>query len=207
MAVFTPPPLDRITVLVGDVLHNLRQSLDYLAHSLAASIRNAEPPGNTSFPIALNPQQFQGSLGNIGPRRDFPDGLIDTLERVQPYKGGNYILLDALKQMHDRDKHRKPTVVAGGAVTNAAGIGSLHLRVVQTMQGPRLGPIPDGAPLMEVTGDIEPDTEVEMDFEFTADVFFGAATPTVPAEPILEALATLRSLIVTEIAAPLEAFL
>src|SRR5262249_51464823 len=59
----TPP--DRLFMLIGDVLHNLRSALDHLAWSLAGTLADR----NTEFPIFVDPARFGARDGNGRPER------------------------------------------------------------------------------------------------------------------------------------------
>lgn len=203
--VLIPAPTDRISMLVGDVLHNLRQTIDHLAYSLAWQVRGVEPPENTGFPITDDIEHFMASLGNIGPRRRMDPALIAALERVQPYHGRDFPALVALKEMHDLDKHRRVTVVGAGAAHTLTHVGSLSLSGDTTMLG--TGYYKDGTPLIEHFGAMNPESKVDVNFEITPDVLFGKGTPRVPDQPVLGVLWAMRNVIAKEIAGPLEAFL
>src|SRR5262245_45321584 len=51
---YTEHPVNKIGVLIGDVVHNLRSALDHLAWQLAILAGNNPPPALTSFPIFFN---------------------------------------------------------------------------------------------------------------------------------------------------------
>lgn len=98
------PPL-RLSVLLGDFLHNLRSSLDHLAWQLV--LANGGTPGrSTSFPILLK-------RGKILPR--ITGGVsakaVDLVESLQPYNNASGSSREhplwVLSTLNNIDKHRE----------------------------------------------------------------------------------------------------
>ncbi len=91
-----------ISLLAGDILHNLRCSLDYLfcGMLLAANVKLRE---NTKFPIYGAAEFFNSAL------QTKTEGLgrqaIEGIKRIKPYKGGNTLLWQ-LHKLNNIDKHR-----------------------------------------------------------------------------------------------------
>jgi hypothetical protein len=109
-AVVEPVPPEFSTV-AGDLVHNLRSSLDHLAWQLVL-VSGGSPRRHTSFPLMRTPSEFekrvrnppkdrQGPLHGIDPAGDIWAGI----ERSQPYKPamGN---LEILPLFTNRDKHQ-----------------------------------------------------------------------------------------------------
>ena len=202
---FGEPQTDRIRILVGDVLHNLRQSLDHLAHSISGIVRGEDPGERSAFPITDDPKAFPGLLGgNIGSPNAMPPGLAAAFENVQPYKGGYYPLLFALKKLHDRDKHREPTVVAGGAAAMETLIENVALR--GGIQLGDAGFVENGEAMLKFHGEVLNENP-NVDLTVTPDVIFGRDSPVVPRQPVLDILETLRALIAQRVFPSLEPFL
>lgn len=89
-----------IPLIIGDILHNLRCALDYIACGL---VGDNCVTSKTKFPIRLDPHDWEVS----GLR--MVDGAskeaIETLRRLRPYEGGDsrFCILHALNNI---DKHR-----------------------------------------------------------------------------------------------------
>ena len=108
-----PPavPTDDWAVIIGDCVHNLRASLDYIAWELAGSdIGDTK----TQFPITISYGGWRriverGRISRIQPRR--ARALIKFL---QPYRAGNpkETALNGLRVLDDTDKHKLLTVTA-----------------------------------------------------------------------------------------------
>lgn len=94
--------------IAGDVLQNLRSSLDHLIYQLAL-VANPDTDERVlqtvSFPIGKSLQRYESLRGRkikgvIEPR------AVEFIDRLKPYKGGN----DALWRLHEAnniDKHRR----------------------------------------------------------------------------------------------------
>lgn len=208
LRVLDPPPLDHIALLVGDTLHNLRQCLDHLAYALAGKFRGTDPGANSAFPLIDNPANLRSALGgNVAPVKRMPQALIDAFDKVQPYNGGHYELLAALKALHDRDKHREPTVVAGGAAHLTSQLGAIHIErggMKMFGAGSFAG---HGTPVFEITGRLGPEPGFSADFDIAPSVAFSSQTPFVPSQPVAQTLNTMRNVILLEIVRPMEWFL
>ena len=99
-----------MAVIIGDVVHNLRSSLDLLATDLVAL--NRSDPKNVYFPFAKDAEGLEGQIKAKNFRNAHPD-VVDLLRSMKPYTGGN----TALRGLHDldiMDKHQAlvPTIFA-----------------------------------------------------------------------------------------------
>jgi hypothetical protein len=97
------PELPReIPLLAGDVLHNLRCSLDYVfcGMLLAADVKLKE---NTKFPIYGAAEFFNSVLPTK--TEGLEEQAIEGIKRIKPYKGGNTLLWQ-LHKLNNIDKHR-----------------------------------------------------------------------------------------------------
>jgi hypothetical protein len=77
--VTTPPPLE-LSVMVGDVVHQLRSAVDHIANSLVLAAGNT-PTSRTVFPVLLEPPP--GGLRVIG---GVTDEALAAVAEVQPYQ-------------------------------------------------------------------------------------------------------------------------
>lgn len=100
-----PPP--RFAAMVGDIVHNLRSSLDLLAWQLVEA-GGGSPGDQTMFPIRKTRQAFEtAGLAQVkGASRE----AIRVLSALKPYDGGNAALW-RLHRLDANDKQRLLTVV------------------------------------------------------------------------------------------------
>jgi hypothetical protein len=131
---------DRIPLIAGDALQNLRSALDHLVWNLAKL--TLPYPEGTQFPIfeAPNARLFNRRT------RGVPAKAADLIESLQPYNGGDVRnhLLWKLNKLCNVDKHmRIPVHGAAGMVwwSNAAPFlingfdNNLEMRVPLAMKG------------------------------------------------------------------------
>lgn len=115
-----PPP--RTPLIIGDALHNLRSSLNYLAIELCR-LRGKSRRG-VQFPIARSPDNFceevcKAHVDSLG------EELIKKIESVQPYKP-KFGSLAHLNSLNNRDKHRTLVITSlCGAVILGTGVADL----------------------------------------------------------------------------------
>lgn len=173
-----PPEL---TLIVGDVIHNLRAALDFAAWQL--EIANGRTPSRTTqFPIwnrgAADPTTIAAIREHQARRerqlRAFGEPAMALIERLQPDSRGDpkWTLhpLWLLHQLDVWDKH-KLLVVVGAAIVNArttiGGPGEdVHIDRL-SLGSPEMTIIPlaDGAELMRLTLGVEtPNVQVKDQF-------------------------------------------
>lgn len=104
---FVPP---RMGAIVGDVLCNLRPTLDYLVYALAY-LDSGSAQAGTQFPICDTKTFFRKKKGSwlkgVSPEH------VAAIEALQPYDGRDEQLwLRALRDLSNPDKHRHLSVVA-----------------------------------------------------------------------------------------------
>lgn len=99
---------DDVSLLVGDFLHNLRSSLDYLAQALVLTSGNQpkDGVGGTAFPVLKNPKQH----GQLTVKGTVTAEIGLAIEAIQPYKavegGVEWHPLLLLHELSNTDKHR-----------------------------------------------------------------------------------------------------
>jgi hypothetical protein len=96
-------PPDCLALIAGDIVHNLRASLDLVVWQLVEV--NGKTPGKSDgFPINESAQAFEpGGIAKVKSR--ISNEAVKVVRAVKPYKGGN----DALWRLHHldiADKHR-----------------------------------------------------------------------------------------------------
>jgi hypothetical protein len=94
-------PFDMVAA-AGDVIQNVRSSLDHLANHLVL-VNGQRPTKNTCFPISENFDTYEREKGKKvkGMRAD----AKEAIDRVKPYGGGNEFLWK-LHELNNIDKHR-----------------------------------------------------------------------------------------------------
>ncbi len=101
-------PLDW-SVIIGEILHNLRSSLDHLVWQLV--LDNGHTPGRLNeFPITTDCEGWgkakkRGSLKGVSQKHE------ELIARLQPYTGGmglpfNVAMLEAIRKLSNIEKHR-----------------------------------------------------------------------------------------------------
>lgn len=111
------PVPDILSVIMGDVIHNLRAALDLMASELCR--RNGQSDKDAYFPFA----ERESDLDTMIKRRNFHlagEAAVRLLREFAPYTGGN-MELRALHDLDIQDKHRAliltPGVIARLKVT------------------------------------------------------------------------------------------
>lgn len=122
-----PQPDDRLAVIAGDIMHNIRSALDHAAVALVSPQKQRY----ASFPIfTCDPDAIDEITGDYLHRRDrrnwnrsvqdMPKRAVAFLKIVQAYRlaengeDPNDYALALLRTFQDADKHRKLTVVTRG---------------------------------------------------------------------------------------------
>ncbi|HXG23244.1 MAG TPA: hypothetical protein VNJ09_01720 [Chthonomonadales bacterium] len=147
-------PPDRLLMLIGDVLYNLRSALDHLAWSLAGTHADI----HTEFPIFMDSSKFSAIEKNGIPKHgsglkkmhDMPAPAQTIIESLQPYNRPHRLPqeIEPLWLLHKlgiEDKHHTLNLVAAGV--------DLHVDVSTSTKHPAYGltgrtgylPLKDGA--------------------------------------------------------------
>lgn len=139
------PPFE-LTLLIGDIVHNIHSALDHLAYILSKP--SAQKSGRTKFPIFTDRCRFE-VLGI--PRIETVEGDERTLiERVQPYAALNQppndSPLEILRKLSNLDKHQLPVPMVAAAKDGHTWIAvdnaTLKWRHIEK------GPVENGAPVL-----------------------------------------------------------
>ena len=204
--VVNPVTDENIPLLIGDCAHCLRQALDHLAYALAVVVNKTDPPLNwekTQFPITSSLTRFDGGIAEkVGKKKLMPPGLYDTLEKLQPYHGGDRELMGILHALDNLDKHRFPPLVAGVGEVRKFGIKNA---TGSNFQVPMLGAIEDGKPIMSYIPKAGFKQDLEWDIDFS--IAFDRRSTVAPGGLVMPLLAATRLFIRDQVFAPLEAFL
>jgi hypothetical protein len=101
-----------ISLIAGDAIHNLRSSLDHIAHHLVVvGTQQPGPFGSVYFPIFETASKYKAGLpGKVkGMRQD----AIDAITAIEPYGGGKGEILWQLHCLNNIDKHQLLLTVYG----------------------------------------------------------------------------------------------
>lgn len=192
----------RCNAIVGDIIHNLRSSLDNLAWQLVLA-NGGKPTKQTAFPISDSADEFEAT--GLRKVKGASDEAKKLIKRLIPYRGGS----DAFWRLHQLsivDKHRLMATV-GGAHENVIIDFSVQLREIARRAGfdwvkdippmkmglrpaNRQYPLVDGTELYRIKAGVDL-SQVDMNPKFTLQVAFGQGG-VVRGEPILP---TLRQLV------------
>jgi hypothetical protein len=164
---------DRISILAGDVLKDLRSALDYVAWQLALA-KSASPPPTTAFPIFGSEKLYERDkarfIGGIDPT------VHPVFDSVQPYHAGDKATIHPLWILHrmaNDDKHKLPHVVGSVPVQ----IGVLRPPGTDLFIGTTIGPFEDDDVVATVGIHKSPNPKKEPDINVAFDVAFGKDTP------------------------------
>jgi len=117
----TPPP-KIASAIIGEIIYNLRATLDYLVFILAL-MDSKQPQQQTQFPIVANRKDFSGQvkrhLKGVSPEH------ITEIEKLQPFVGCTWT--GDLRDLSNPDKHRH--------LATLAGMGSYVFRIKRTKEG------------------------------------------------------------------------
>lgn len=104
-------PIDpAIAAIAGDVIQNLRTSLDYMACALWRRTNTGDC--KIYFPIAEDAAKYVAeALRKI---KGMGQDAVDAISGIEPYGGGKGEALWSLHSLSIIDKHRLPLTVAGG---------------------------------------------------------------------------------------------
>jgi len=184
------PPL-RWSATIGDVIHNLRSSLDLLVWQLVIA-NGGEPNEFTGFPIFKSADEFEKH--SPGRLKGASEEAVRLMKELKSYQGGNNTLWQ-LHQLDIIDKHRL-LIPVGSAHRNVVIDMSKGLR--QTSPGWDIPPMPialepsdrqfplkDGAEIFRVKAQAR--GRGDMDPKFTFEIAFGEGE-IIDGEPLVPTL-------------------
>jgi hypothetical protein len=198
-------PPDTLSPLIGDILFNLRSSLDHVVYALAvlngATISQREA---SEYPVFPDAAKFASAApGKIGALRSEAQAII---ERSQPYNAPDPSkhLLRVLHDLNRIDKHRLLHVVQ--TVSNRSDmVVEVNGQVVRLMmQEPPPGGFQNNAIIARYHVPGAP--KVNMEPEVACDVCFGSGTQA-EGESVTKLLRTIRDQLWMKVLVPLERFM
>ncbi len=152
---FRDVPGESWGLILGDVVHNARSALDYLAWRLAGSdLADIK----TQFPIHIAPDKFKDAAWRL--KLIHTDALAE-IGKLQPYNGSNpkRNALWLLQELDARDKHKLVTVIE--TVTNPSKF-VVNAPIPATVPYNAIGTIKPDAVLLEYPGPNQPNVDVEI---------------------------------------------
>lgn len=173
------PPL-LLSVILGDLIHNLRSALDHLAWQLVLA-NNSEPTKRTQFPIFTSDPVSGEPLNKLTRNvKGMDKTVVDELRRIQPHTAGDradHHSLAILAKLSNEDKHRLPIACFGAIgphnpqTTGIVAGRDIQVRWANISTGKALK---DGDEVVwarfDVTG---PNPEIDMKGKVPIEVAFG----------------------------------
>jgi|GEM_PF-5032147 len=175
-------PTERWSLLVGDIINNLRSSLDHSVFALAITGSGQEVPPRSSglkFLICQEKSDFDGkSLNSL---LSVPRPAYDFIESVQPFHNTNSVLT-TLQKLSNADKHHgvhlAVTFLREFSIFDAKTVGHASVKttfgythdsgekVVTTLvDGLELTTSIFGTPEVNLAADVQTDAEFEVIFD------------------------------------------
>lgn len=112
---------EKIPLIIGEVIQNLRSALDNTAYWLFSKTSNGDG-GKIYFPISEDIKKYEEEKGKR--TEGISQEARDLIDSFLPYKGGNDVLWQ-IHKLNNIDKHRL-------LVTVGASFGGLNLGAVMT---------------------------------------------------------------------------
>ena len=109
------PILPDIPVVIGEVLHNIRSSLDLVISAVAKQCGGSGK--GTGFPFGADATALEDQITQKC--KPLPHRAVDLIRKWQPYKGGNDLLW-AIHDLNRADKHREIVPVNLSTGSNSA---------------------------------------------------------------------------------------
>ena len=100
------PPMEKMSLVLGDALHNFRSSLDFLVWSLSnLDGRSPAHPRSVYFPCVLDKKSWPKKSKSL---EAIPINFLNRIADVQPFNANGEITpLQLLVELSNQDKHRE----------------------------------------------------------------------------------------------------
>jgi hypothetical protein len=177
---FTEQMPFEFAAIVGDILHDLRSSLDHIAYYLVCVGQASQGPfPHVYFPIFESAQKYHAN--KLEKTKGMRPDALKAIDSVEPYSGGNGTVLWHLHKMNNVDKHRLllPVWASLAAhslprsqkkhftkILQATYPGGIPFDFTHAANGPVL--LKDGAPILTL-----PIAEVQEPMRFQFQIAFG----------------------------------
>jgi hypothetical protein len=188
----------RISSIAGDVLQNLRSSLDHLAFELfmVGTHGKAGAGKHVSFPIFDDANDYNKYAA--GKVKGMPGKAVSAINSIKPYRGGNDVLWQ-IHRLNNIDKHR--FLITVGSTFRSLDLGAHmlqrmyeHRPEVANIQFPsvffksdnKMFPLKPGDELFLDAPDAKPNPKMEFRFE----IAFGE-NGVIEGAPLIDTLQTM----------------
>lgn len=171
-------------LIIGDVIHNLRAALDYLAWQLV-ELGGGKTGTGIQFPVlyAMEDEAGEHEATIAGQVKGAPPLALAVIDRLQPYHVGHPGFeshpLYRLHRLDIRDKHHLLIVVGAALRNDSLHVGSGHIEQLHIGSQHIEVPLKDGAELFSLIGDVDMNSQYRfaVAFEKTGP---GGGEPVVP---------------------------
>lgn len=124
---------NRLAVIAGEILHNIRTPLDQILAAVA--VKHGWTQGDVFYPFGRNQQEFESQLIRV---KKLPPDAIQMIKETKPYFSGGAPLLAGVHFLNKSDKHRVGLVpIAMRCATDIQALIVSEGRVLTV--GPRKG--------------------------------------------------------------------
>jgi len=197
------PP--RFSVLIGEIVHNLRSCMDHLVTQLAVLGPGGGNPNVLEFPICRTPEKFEDSCKR-GKIKGVPHIAATIIEELLPYRTSTPVDTSSLLILHDldrSDKHRLLVVVVAvvqmaDRLALTAADRDVEIIGMSPPITPGLRPATAGTEVFKIFFSEKFDPNVQMKGNFAFQVAFGQDGP-LKDEPVIEVLGVLRDAVILSI--------
>lgn len=169
------PPL-RLSIIIGDCIHNLRSCLDHLAWQLVLA-GGSIPTTRTAFPIFKDAGDYEREVRNGRTAHRVPERALALIETLQPYHRRDDPTIHplwVLRELSNIDKHRSLHLTAFYLIDSRLRLIDRH--GTTRVDVGNLPPLYDGAPIAILQGRLDP--KMKVNFSGTTLVAFEEiATP------------------------------
>ena len=150
------PPSGRIAAIIGDIGHNLRSALDYVAHQFVL-VNGQTPTHATEFPIFAQAAQYTADTRRK--TRGMSAQAIALIRSLQPFAWQTPLdrhPLWILHELNNADKHRELSVVGNAlqsqnvTITSNVQVAVRPAAPISLGAPPPIIPIQDGTELMRI---------------------------------------------------------
>lgn len=203
------PPPTKFALVAGDILHNLRTTLDNLAYELALAHQGGQlsrsMARDSGFPIFRQQSDF-ASNGKRMIRGIHPDAKA-IIERLQPYNRGNEkSILLVLSKLSNADKHQLPPVAAL-TMTDTITCFTTDPRGIQGFE-PVWGTVEGRTVIARYSRTMETYTEVDRQRPPTFKIAFGQWAPyVIQGWTVVGIMTQIRDFIALDVVPPLMRYL
>jgi hypothetical protein len=162
------PPAE-ISLIAGDVIHNIRSALDHLAYQLVYANGNIHTR-QTAFPIGESATEYHAQRGRRV--KGMAQSAIDAIDAAEPYKGGQGERLWAIHYLDIADKHHA-LLITLICMPRMVTQFSAHWVLNPGHRAPRFSlpnsrkPLKDGDVFFTCEPGLENETKVTFDVTFT----------------------------------------